>query len=173
MEMARISQWILTPFLIIFVLVTIPMAQAQTGSTANCVIASNDERNGYRTDQVSRCRVNTANGATSYVFKGKSRKRSYSSRKPLTTRHLDAARYWLNRADKLHFETARNPVGFDPKAFLNEASKATSGFVLTFRKNGRRKLNVVYITNGVYRSIDFPGTSLKAKPSGFLTTRQP
>ena len=170
--MARINHWILAPFLAILISVTIPTAQAQSGNTANCVIASNDGKNGFRTDEVSRCRVNTANGATSYVFNGKSSKRSYSSRKPLTTRHLDAARYWLNRVEKLQFQTTHNPVGFDPRVFLSEASKATSGLVLIRRKNGKRKLNVVYITDGVYRSIDFPGTSLKAMPSGFLTTRQ-
>lgn len=168
--MARINHWILAPFLAILVSVTVPTAQAQTANTAKCVIASNDGKNGFRTDEVSSCRVHTASGSTSYVFKGKNSKRSYSSYKPLTTRHLDAAKYWLNRVEKLHFETARNPVGFDPKVFLSEVSRATSGFVLIRNKKGKRALNVVYITNGVYRSIDFPGTSLRAMPSGFLTT---
>lgn len=168
--MARFNHWILAPFLAILISVSVPTAQAQTGNTANCVIASNDGKNGFRTDEISSCRVNTSSGSASYVFKGKNSKRSYSSSKRLTTRHLDAAKYWLNRVEKLHFETTRNPVGFDPKVFLSEASKATSGFVLTRNKNGKRALNVVYITNGVYRSIDFPGTSLRAMPSGFLTT---
>lgn len=168
--MAGINHWILAPFLAILIAVTAPAAQAQAGKTAKCVIASNDGKNGFRTDEVSGCRVNTANGSTSYIFNGKSRKRSYSSSKPLTTNHLQLARYWLDRVEKLRLNPTRNPIGFDPKVFLSEASKANSGVVFIRTKNGKRTLNVVYITDGVYRSIDFPGTNLRAVPSGFLTT---
>jgi hypothetical protein len=168
--MAGINHWILAPFLAILIAVTAPAAQAQAGNTAKCVIASNDGKNGFRTDEVSGCRVNTANGSTSYVFKGKSKKRAYSSSKPLTTNHLHLARYWLDRVEKLRLNPTRNPIGFDPKVFLSEASKANSGVVFIRTKNGKRALNVVYITDGVYRSIDFPGTNLRAVPSGFLTT---
>lgn len=171
--MARMYHWGLAACLVILISLTGPAAEAQTGNTVKCVIASNDGKNGFRTDEVSSCRVNTANGSTSYVFKGTKRTRSYSSVKPLTTRHLDAAKFWLNRVGKLRFDTSRNPARFDPKSFLSAASKATSGFVLIRTNKGRRSLNVVYITNGVYRSIDFPGTSLRATPSGFLTTGRP
>lgn len=173
--MAQRNHRVLASLLAVLFAFAMPMeqatAQAQAGSTVKCVIASNDGRNGFRTDEVTRCRVNRADGSASYVFKGKSGKRSYSSRKPLTKRHLDAAKYWLNRAEKLQLAPSRNPAGFDPKVFLSEAAKATSGVVFVRSKNGKRSMNVVYITNGVYRSIDFPGTNLKATPSGFLTTR--
>lgn len=148
------------------------MAQAQTNGTQNCVIASNDGRNGFRTDEVSRCRVNTSNGNATFVFNQKNRTRSYASVQPLTTQHLEAAAFWLNRAGQIRVPANTNPNGFDPQGFLREASQASHGFVLVRNKrNGGRALNVVYITDGVYRSIDFPGTNLREMPSGFLTTR--
>ncbi len=174
--MARINFRVLASLLAIVFASAMPLeqgtAQAQAGNTRNCVIASNDGKKGFRTDEITRCRVNTENGSASYVFKGKSGKRSYTSRQPLTKRHLDAANYWLNRVEKLQLSPSRNPAGFDPKVFLSEAAKATSGAVFIRSKNGKRSMNVVYMTNGVYRSIDFPGTDLKATPSGFLTTGQ-
>jgi len=145
-------------------------ASATYAQTANCIIASNDGRLGSGTEKVSSCRVNTSNGRTVFTYEGRDSSRVYSSRKPLTTRHLAAAKYWLERVDRLDFDPRRNPAGLNPKTFLSEASKATSGFVLYRSKKGRRFMNVVYITNGVYRSIDFPSTRLRSKPAGFLTT---
>ena len=142
-------------------------AQAKTTS---CIIASNDGRNGFRTDEVSQCRVDTLNGNASFVFNGKNRQRSYVSVKPLTKRHLQAATYWLKRTKRLRVPARTNPAKFDPQKFLNEAAQATDGFVLVHNRKGGRALNVVYITNGVYRSIDFPGTNLRETPTGFLTT---
>lgn len=147
-------------------------AQAQTGGTANCIIASNDGRNGFRTDEISGCRIDTSNGNASFIMKQERRSRTYSSVEPLTTRHLEAAAYWLNRSGQIRVPAATNPNRFDPQRFLREASQATHGFVLVRNKrSGVRALNVVYITNGVYRSIDFPGTNLRETPAGFLMTR--
>jgi hypothetical protein len=136
----------------------------------NCIIASNDGDKGFRTDEVTRCRVDTDNGRTAFTFKGKKRDRSYKAKQALTKSHVAAASYWLKRADKLKFNPKRNPAGFDATSFLREAAKATSGFVLIHERKGKRAMNVVYITGGVYRSIDFPGTNPKAMPSGLLTT---
>lgn len=147
--------------------------QAQTGATQNCVIASNDGRNGFRTDEISSCRINTATGVSAFVFKGERRTRSYASVSPLTTRHLNAATYWLNNVGQLRFPANTNPAGFDPRAFLQAASQATHGFVLTRNKrNGGRAVNVVYITDGVYRSIDFSGTNMRRVPTGLLMATQ-
>lgn len=143
-------------------------AQAQT---VNCVIASNDGRNGFRTDEISRCRVDTSNGNASFVMNGKQRSRSYISVQPMTSSHLDVAKYWLNRTEQLRVPASTNPAGFDARRFLDAASQATNGFVLIRRKNsGAQAINIVYITNGVYRSIDFSGTNIAETPSGFLTT---
>lgn len=149
--------------------VAIP-AMAQSGGALDCIIASNDGKKGFRTDEVTACRINTDTGKTDFSFKGTKRTRSYSAKQELTRRHIAAAEYWMNRADSLKFETKRNPAGFDAATFLRQASKATSGFVLVHERKGKRALNVVFITDGVYRSIDFPGTNLKAMPEGLLTT---
>ena len=76
-------------------LVTAPAAQAQTKV---CVIASNDGRNGLRTDEISQCRINVGNGNASFVMNGERRQRSYAGRHPLTTHHLEMASFWLNPA---------------------------------------------------------------------------
>lgn len=143
-------------------------AQAQR---ADCVIASNDGRNGFRTDEITRCRINTGNGRASFVMKQKERDRSYISIEPLEHKHLDVANYWLKRSDQLQFQSRYNPAGFDIRAFLKAASQATKGYALTRKKRGGgQAVNIVYFTDGVYRSIDFDGTNLREVPSGFLTT---
>lgn len=148
-------------------------AQAQTGGPLACVIASNDGRNGFRTDEISGCRIDPSTGNASFVYRQQNRTRSYAGTEPLTTRHLDIASYWLSRTGQMPMPASTNPAGFDLQGFLREAAQATHGFVLVRNKrNGGRALNVVYITNGVYRSIDFPGTNLKETPAGFLTTRR-
>ena len=148
----------------------VPVA-AQNSATVTCTIASNDGRNGFRTDEISNCRVNTRTGDISFVFKDRARTRSYDSVDPLTTRHLEAAAYWRDRVGRLRVAAATNPAGFDAQAFLNAASQATHGFVLVRnKKNGGRALNVVYITDSIYRSIDFDGTNLREMPEGLLTT---
>lgn len=145
-------------------------AQAQT---ANCVIASNDGRNGFRTDEISGCRVNTSNGNATFVLNAEQRSRTYVSVLPLTTRHLEVATYWLNRTGRLHVPARTNPAGFDPRSFLQAAAQATHGFVLVRQKNsGAQAYNIVYITDGVYRSLDFSGTNFRDIPAGFLTTAQ-
>lgn len=160
--------------LVMSVMLTLHAAplQAQNIGTVDCVIASNDGRNGFRTDEISNCRINTRTGDISFVFKDRARSRSYDAVEPLTTRHLEAAAYWGARAGRFRFTPITNPAGFDPQAFLNAAAQATHGFVLVRnKKNGGRALNVVYITDGVYRSIDFDGTNLRDMPEGLLTTR--
>lgn len=145
--------------------------QAVAGRTS-CVIAANDGPNGFRTDEISGCRINTSNGNATFVIGGKNRSRSYTSVQPLEARHIEAAAFWRNRAGQLRVPAASNPKGFDAQFFLQQASRATDGFVLVRRKgSGGLALNVVYITDGVYRSIDFPGTNLRETPAGFLTTR--
>lgn len=142
--------------------------QAQT---TGCVIASNDGRNGFRTDEISECRINVNNGNATFVMNGESRQRSYAQRQPLTTQHLDVAAYWLSRSGQLRFPNATNPARFNVQDFLRQASQATHGFVLIRNRNRGPAMNIVYITDGVYRSIDFPGTNLRETPSGFLMTR--
>ena len=147
--------------------------QAQTSGMVNCVIASNDGRNGFRTDEISGCRIDRGTGTARFIFKQEERSRSYDAVEPLTTRHLEAATYWLNRVGQLRFPASTNPAAFDPQAFLQAASQATHGFVLVRnKKSGGSAVNVVYITNGVYRSIDFSGTDLRDMPSGLLTTQR-
>lgn len=147
-------------------------AQAQTGGTTGCVIASKDGQNTFRTDEISDCRINTANGNVSFVLAGQTRERTYDAVAPLTTRHLEAAAYWRDRIGRLRVPAATNPAGFDAQAFLSAAAQATHGFVLTRNKrNGQQAVNVVFVTDGVYRSIDFSGTDLRETPTGFLMTR--
>lgn len=86
---------------------------AVQAQTANCVIASNDGRNGFRTDDSSGCRVNTSNGNATFVMNAQQRSRSYVSVQPLTSRHLDVATYWLNRTGQLCVPAGTNPAGFD------------------------------------------------------------
>lgn len=144
---------------------------AVQAQTANCVIASNDGRNGFRTDDSSGCRVNTSNGNATFVMNAQQRSRSYVSVQPLTSRHLDVATYWLNRTGQLCVPAGTNPAGFDARSFLQAASQATHGFVLVRQKNsGAQAVNLVYIADGVYRSIDFEGTNFWEIPAGFLTT---
>lgn len=154
----------------LIVLVTLFSTDAQAQTVA-CVIASNDGRNGFRTDELTNCRINTSNGEATFVRKQKERSRSYTSRQPLTTRHLEVAQYWLDRSRQLRVPASTNPAGFDPRAFLEAASRATHGFVLVRTKNsGAQAMNLVFITDGVYRSIDFSGTDFRDTPSGFLMT---
>jgi hypothetical protein len=137
----------------------------------SCIIASNDKENGFRTDEIFNCRIDTATGNASFVFKQKQRTRSYVSMQPLTQQYRDVASYWANRSGQLSIPAATNPARFDPRSFLEAASQATDGFVLIRRKrSGAQAVNIVYITDGIYRSIDFSGTNVKETPSGFLTT---
>jgi len=159
------------PILMALLVVLTTAGTAAQAQTANCIIASNDGRNGFRTDEISNCRVNTSNGNANFVMKQRQRSRSYNGTQPLTTQHLEVAQYWLSRSGQLRVSSSTNPARFDPRSFLQAASQATHGFVLIRNKNkGGRAMNVVYITDGVYRSIDFPGTNLREMPSGFLTT---
>lgn len=95
----------------------------------------------------------------------------YSSVGPITPEYRAVANYWLNRLDQLPVPAQTNPAGFDMRAFLQAASEAQSGLVL-MRSNGRgeRAMNIAFITDGVYRSIDFSGTDFRDIPAGFLTT---
>lgn len=159
------------PVLIALLVVLTTAGNAAQAQTANCVIASNDGRNGFRTDEISSCRVNTSNGNATFVLNAEQRSRTYVSVQPLTTRHLDVATYWLNRTGQLRVPAATNPAGFDPRSFLQAAAQATHGFVLVRQKNsGAQAVNIVYITDRVYRSIDFSGTNFREVPAGFLTT---
>lgn len=159
------------PILMALLVVLTTAGTAAQAQTANCVIASNDGRNGFRTDEISRCRVNTSNGNATFVMNAEQRSRSYVSVQPLTSRHLDVASYWLNRTGQLRVPAGTNPAGFDVRRFLQAASQATHGFVLVRQKNnGAQAVNIVYITDGVYRSIDFSGTNFRDIPAGFLTT---
>ena len=143
-----------------------------TAQKVGCIIASNDGPNGFRTDEISNCRLDVTNGNSTFVLNQKQRSRSYASLQPLMPQYREAATYWLTRAEQLPVPAATNPAGFNARAFLQAASQASSGFVLIRDKNnGGRAVNVVFITNGIYRSIDFPGTDIREMPSGFLMTR--
>lgn len=156
---------------VLFALVLAACSGSDPSQNFRCVIASNDGANGFRTDQVSNCRVDAATGNATFRVNQKQRSRSYVSMRPLTPQDKGVANYWLSRVDQLAVPARTNPAGFDARRFLQEASKATSGFVLVRRKgSGAQAINIVYITNGVYRSIDFSGTNMREVPSGFLTT---
>jgi hypothetical protein len=145
-------------------------AQAQT---VGCVIASNDVHKGFRTDEIYGCRVNTANGKVTFVTNQKSRSRSYTGKQQMTEQHREIAKYWLQRVDQLQFTPRYNRAGFDVRAFLHAAARATDGSVLIRKKrNGKKAVNIVYITDGVYRSIDFDSKDTGKMPSGFLTTNR-
>lgn len=160
----------LTASLIAALCIFVATGSPSQAQTTGCIIASNDGRNGFRTDEISGCRINVNNGNVKFVINGESRQRSYAQRQPLTTQHLDAAAYWLGRSAQLRFPNATNPKQFNVQEFLRQASQATHGFVLVRNRNRGPALNIVYITDGVYRSIDFPGTNLRETPSGFLMT---
>lgn len=145
-------------------------AQAQT---VGCVIATNDGRKGFRTDEIYGCRVNTTNGRVTFVTNQKSRSRSYTGKQPMTEQHREIAKYWLQRVDQLQFTPRYNRAGFDVRTFLQAAARATDGYVLIrTKRNGKKAVNIVYITDGVYRSIDFDSKNAGRIPSGFLTTRR-
>lgn len=162
--------------IILLLLIAAASLAACTGAPSqrvDCVIASNDGPNGFRTDEISNCRIELTNGNASFTAGNKRRSRSYASMQPMTQRHLNVANYWLNRSGQLRVPAQTNPAGFNPRVFLQSASKATDGFVLIRNKRkGGQAVNIVYITNGVYRSIDFSGTDFTEMPSGFLTTRR-
>lgn len=143
---------------------------SQQGATKPCVIASSDGRGNYRTDEITNCSINILTGDSKYIYKGQSRQRSNAQVRPLTTRHLRTVEYWSKRVRQLKFDPATNPAGFDIAAFLEAASKSRSGYVLVRDRNGKVALNLVFISDGVMRSIDLPGTNLREKPLGFLTT---
>ena len=105
-------------------------AQAQSDGIVNCVIASNDGENGFRTDEITGCRINPTTGDATFGFKEKDRTRTYDSVEPLTTQHLEAATFWLNRVGQLRFPARTNPAGFDPQEFLRAASQATQSLRL-------------------------------------------
>lgn len=136
-----------------------------------CVIASNDGSKGFRTDEITRCQINVTNGDATFVMKQRQRSRSYTSRQAFSSQHQQIAQYWLERVGQLQFQSRYNRAGFDVRAFLEAAVRATDGFVLVrTKRSGAQALNIVYITDGVYRSIDFDGTNVGEVPSGFLTT---
>ena len=170
-KLDRFRRMVTLIFVVVGVLTVAPsLAQAQT---TNCVIASNDGKKGFRTDEISGCRINTKTGDATFRFKGKSRSRSYEGRQPFSQQHIEIANYWLKRADKLRFNARYNRAGFDVRAFLQAAARATDGFILVRKKRGgSQAVNLVYITDGVYRSIDFDGNNGAKVPSGFLTTGQ-
>ncbi len=140
---------------------------SQAGQNVSCIIASLNSGGKYRTDVALNCRINTQTGAAQFTVKGKVKTRNYLSKTELTQAHINLVTRLMRTA---RMDTRRNPAQFDISAFLNAASKATSGFVLVRTSKGKTALNIVYITDGVYRSIDLPGTNLRAKPKGMLTT---
>lgn len=144
-----------------------------TGQRDGCVIASNDGPNGFRTDEISSCRVDVTNGNTTFRLNRKNRTRSYDAVQPLTPQYQQVAAHWLSRVDQLQVPPGTNSAGFDVRSFLRAASQATTGLVLIRNKNnGGQGINIAYITDGVYRSIDFSTTNVREIPSGFLTTGQ-
>lgn len=142
---------------------------AHAAADVPCTIAALDKNGRYRTDVVVNCRVDTQTGAAQLTVKGKAKTRTYQSRTQLTSAHIDLAKRWIRRA---RMDTKHNPALFDMSEFLTQAANATSGFVLIRERKGKPALNIVYITDGVYRSIDLPGSDLNAKPRGMLTTGQ-
>lgn len=149
-------------------LLVIPLTGvSQSAQTQSCIIAAASGNGIYSTNVVTNCRVNTQNGTTQFTVNGKNKERDYSDQSPLTAAHLEAASRWARR---LRMDTQNNPAQFDIQAFLTQASQATSGFVLVRDSKGRTALNIVYITDGVYRSIDLDFTSLRNNPRGLMTT---
>lgn len=135
--------------------------------TQNCIIAAEVGNGVYATNVVTNCHVNTQTGTTQFSVNGKNKERDYASRIPLTTAHLQAAQRWARR---LRMDERNNPAHFDIQAFFEQASQASSGFVLVRDSKGKAAYNVVYITDGVYRSIDLDYTSLRRNPRGLMTT---
>lgn len=145
--------------------------KASFAPNATCIIASNDGQNRFRTDRISNCRIDTTNGDARFTLSGQSRSRVYDSVGPITPQYRSVATYWLSRLDQLPVPAQTNPAGFDMRAFLQTASEAQSGLVLIRSKGrGQSAMNIAFVTNGVYRSIDFSGTDFKEIPTGFLTT---
>lgn len=168
MTAAQNSLSIIVIACVFFLTIGTTQAQAQT---VGCVIASNDGSNGFRTDEITRCRINVANGNATFVMKQRERSRSYTSRQAFSPQHQQIAQYWLQRAGQLQFQSRYNRANFDVRAFLEAATRATDGFTLVrTKRSGAQALNIVYITEGIYRSIDFDGINVGEVPSGFLTT---
>ncbi|NNF23436.1 MAG: hypothetical protein HKN63_01315 [Rhodobacteraceae bacterium] len=152
------------------VAVALLVATSATAQTATrCVIAAaNKAEFSYSTATVTGCKINERSGQTSYRIKGKERKRSYTGTMKMSQDHINAATYWLRRAER--FDVTPNPANFRIRHFLQQAAKADRGIVLVRDRKGKKALTVVYLTDGVYRSIDFKGTDLMQTPFGFLTT---
>ncbi len=150
--------------LFVALLTTPSLAAAQT---QNCIIAAGSGGGLYATNVVTNCRVNIQTGTTRFTVNGKNKERDYASRSPLTSAHLQAASRWGRR---LRMDGRNNPAQFDIQAFFEQAAQATSGFVLVRDSKGRTALNIVYITDGVYRSVDLDYTSLRNNPRGLMTT---
>jgi len=134
-----------------------------------CVIASaNSGAYSFSTAAITGCKINTSNSQTSYNFKGKERERSYIGSAPFAQRHINIPKKLLRQIKK--FRVNPNPANFDILNFLQEAARAEQGIVLNRTRKGKRALTIVFITDGVYRSIDFKGTNINDEPAGFLTT---
>ncbi len=137
-----------------------------------CTIATKDGSRIYRTDTIQSCSVNLSTGAVRYTYNGRAKSREYLGKKPITARHIRAVQRWQRKRLKVA-EPSQNPARFNIDMFLKEASKATSGYVLTrATKKGKRRMQIVYITNGVYRFVDLDGTVLNSIPAGMMVARR-
>jgi hypothetical protein len=137
-----------------------------------CTIATKDGSRIYRTDTIQSCRVNLTTGAVKYTYKGRAKSRKYSTKTPISDKHIRAIERWQRKRLKVA-GPSQNPARFNIDTFLKEASKATSGFVLIrTTKKGNRRMQIVYITDGVYRFVDLGGTALDSIPAGLMVARR-
>lgn len=138
-------------------------------SIASCMIATKDGNRTYRTDTVRNCSVNLVTGETYYTFNGNDKQRQYQSKLPLSQKHIRAVKKWQKKRLRLGSAARSHASSFKIDAFLQEAAKAKSGYVLVrTTKKGKRKLNIVFVTNGIYRYVDLDGQSLNSIPSGLM-----
>ena len=138
---------------------------------AKCIIATKDGSRIYRTDTIQACSVNLSTGAVKYTYNGSAKSREYSRKKPISAKHIRAVQRWQRKRLKVA-GPSQNPARFNIETFLHEASKATSGYVLTrTTKKGKRRSQIVYVTNGVYRFVDLGGTVLNSIPAGMMVAR--
>jgi hypothetical protein len=145
---------------------------ADAQPVAKCTIATKDGSRIYRTDTIQACSVNLSTGAVKYTYNGSAKSREYSRKKPITARHIRAVQRWQRKRLKVA-GPSQNPARFNIDTFLQEASKATSGYVLTrTTRKGKRRMQVVYVTNGVYRFVDLDGTVLNSIPTGMMLARR-
>ncbi len=154
----------------VFVLsLMLPLAATQATAAERCVIAAS--KGGpfrFDTGLISNCVIDTSNGHVTFSINGKPSSREYLGRTATVQKYADVAGYWLARVNR--FRIRPNPANFDIRVFLEQAVRADTVIVFVRKRGRKQALNIAYITDGVWRSIDLPGINPKDRPVGFLTT---